>query len=163
MMAFFKPYSNIKDFLYRFTLIKFGKLHIRLHLIADKDQSTLYHNHPFHYVSLILSGGYKEKILRDDGSEKTKSHKFLSLICRRNTVYHRIEEIYGKTITLFIAYGNYGWKAINTAKSDDDGIYQRTILNKTLWAKKHDGIWYIGHDDRSTAEQETRHSIHQII
>jgi hypothetical protein len=162
MAAFFKPYTNIKDFLYRFTLIKIGKLHIRFHLIADKDQSTLFHNHPFHYISVILSGGYKEKILCDNGEIKTKSHKFLSIICRRNSIFHRIEEIYGRTITLFIAYGNFGWKAVNTAKADDDGIYQRTVQNKTVWAKKENGIWHVGHEDKNKAASETRPSSHQI-
>ena len=55
-MILFKPYSNIKDFLHRFTLLKIGSLHthsvrpafagIRLHKITDKYQTTLYHNHP---------------------------------------------------------------------------------------------------------------------
>lgn len=163
MFALFKPYTNIKDFLYRFTLIKFGKLHIRLHLIADKDQSSLYHNHPFHYVSIILRGGYVEKILLPSGEIVTKDHSLFSLICRRNNVFHRIEKIHGKTLTLFLAYGNYGWKAINTEHSADDGIYQRTIQGKLVWSKKESGIWFIGHEDKDTAQQETRHSIHQIV
>lgn len=62
-MILFKPYSNIKDFLLRFTLIKIGGLHIRLHKIIDKDKTALYHNHPFNYISIILKGGYNETIL----------------------------------------------------------------------------------------------------
>lgn len=161
-MTLFKPYTNIKDFLHRYTLFKIGKLHIRFHKIVDNDQSTLYHNHPFHYISIILKGGYRETILID-GTEKFKTHKFLSVICRKNSIYHRIDQIFGETITFFIAYGNYGWKAINTVQSNDDGLYQREINGINLWSKKEAGIWFIGHVDKTNAIKETRHSIHQII
>lgn len=161
-MTIFKPYTSIKDFLHRYTLLKIGKLHIRLHKITDRDQTTLFHNHPFHYVSIILKGGYKETILKD-GNESQKNHRFLSVIFRSCKVYHRIEEIYGETLTFFIAYGNYGWQAHNTKQSNEDnGLYQRIIKGKQLWSKKENGIWFIGHEDRLSAAAETRHSIHQI-
>ncbi len=160
-MTIFKPYTNIKDFLHRFTLLKIGGLHIRLHKIIDKDQSTLFHNHPFHYISFIVKGGYRETILVD-GDEKIKTNKLFSIICRKNNIYHRIDEIFGETVTLFIAYGNYGWSAINTVPSNDDGIYLREVQGERVWSKKENGIWFIGHLDKNKAMKETRHSIHQI-
>jgi len=163
-MLFFKPYSGIKDFLYRWTIIKIGNLHIRLHKIVNKDMTTLYHNHPFNYISIILFGGYTEKCIIND-KKFLFNHKFLSIIKRKHNDYHQIVNIKGKyVITLFIAYGKYSWNAINM--NDDktnDGIYQRKINEKIVWCKKENGIWYIGNIDEKIAKNETRHSIHQCI
>lgn len=161
-MKLFKPYSSIKDFLYRFTILKIGKLHIRLHKIVDKDNTTLFHNHPFKYVSIILKGGYTETIINNK-QEQVLSHSIGSIIIRDNNTFHRIDSIKGKTLTLFFAYGNYGWEAFNTHHADDDGIYQRTINNQYVWSKKVGGIWYIGNRNKDIASKETRHSIHQVI
>ena len=162
-MIIFKPYSNIREFLYRFTLLKIGKLHIRLHRILDKDQSTLFHNHPFHYISIILKGGYSETYIKD-GKECKAKHGFLSFIFRNNNVFHKIDEISGPTTTLFIAYGDYGWKAFNTDPNPpEDGIFQRFINDKFIWSKRENGIWYIGSTDKNKAIIETRHSIHQHL
>ena len=160
-MILFRKYSNIKDFLHRFTLLKIGKLHIRIHKIKNSDQTTLFHNHPFHYISVILKGGYKETVMHN-GIYQKRINKFLSVICRSNKVFHRIDEIFGETITLFIAYGDYKWRAFNINATDDNGVYQREVKEKTLWAKKEDGVWFIGHSNKVDAMGETRHSIHQI-
>jgi Rad3-related DNA helicase len=42
-----------------------------------------------------------------------------------------------------------------------DGIYQRVINGKEIWCKKENGIWFIGHTNKTNAEKEIRHSIHQ--
>ncbi len=162
-MIFFKPYSNIKDFLQRFTILKIGKLHIRIHKITDIDRTTLYHNHPFNYISVILKGGYTESVICNQTNEiKVYKHGFLSIILRKNNIFHRIVKIKGKTLTLFIAYGKYDWNAFNTINDNsEDGIFQREINNKLMWSKKENGIWFIGNKDKNIAQQETRHSIHQ--
>ncbi len=157
----FKPYSCIKDFLQRYTLLKIGKMHIRLHKITDKDRTTLFHNHPFNYISIILKNGYTETYL-ENGIEKTRSNNFFSIISRKHSIYHRIDKIKGETLTLFIAYGKYRWNAFNTKNENEtNGIYQRTVNDKLLWCKKSNGIWFIGHSNKIDAEKETRHSIHQ--
>jgi hypothetical protein len=162
-MILFKPYSNIKDFLYRFTLIKIGSLHIRLHKIVDNDKTTLFHNHPFNYISIILKGGYTETVI-ENNKEKIYNHNFLSIIKRNHLTYHRIDKIKSKTITLFIAHGKYEWNAFNTQiQNNDDGIYLRIINHKKLWCKKINGIWFIGHKNMIDAQNETRHSIHQCL
>ncbi len=102
-MILFKRYINIKNFIQRYTILHIGKLHIRIHKITDCDKTTLYHNHPFHYISIILKGGYSEKIL---GDNKIYSHGVFSVICRNNMIYHRIESLKSITTTLFIAYGS---------------------------------------------------------
>src|SRR6478735_5627631 len=145
-MILFKKYSSIQNFLYRFTILHLGKLHIRIHTITDKDQTTLLHNHPFHYISFILKGGYTETYLCNKSNLiKTLQHKRFSLIFRNSNIYHRIESIKSKTFTLFIAYGNYKWNAINLNTSNiDDGIYERKINGNILYCKKENGIWFIG-------------------
>lgn len=161
-MIFFKKYTDIKNFLYRFTLLKIGKLHIRIHKIVDCDRTNFYHNHPFHYISIILKGGYIDKVI-NDGNIKIKKYKFLSFIIRDNKQYHRIDKIFGETITLFIAFGNYGWDIICEEKNNkDDGVYLREINGKEVWSKRYNGIYYIGHSDYNKALNETRYSIHQI-
>lgn len=161
-MILFKSYSNIKGFLKRYTILKVGKLHIRLHRITDKDQSTLFHNHPFHYLSIILKGGYEETYIKDDELYDIK-HRFLSIILRKNTIFHRITEVKNETLTLFITYGNYGWKAFNT-KNDisNDGVFERIVNGKMIWSKKENGIWFIGNTNKLIAKNELRHSIHQV-
>lgn len=160
-MILFKPYSSIKDFLQRYTLLKIGTLHIRLHKITDKDRTTLFHNHPFNYVSIILKNGYTETYL-ENGIEKVCGHNFLSIVKRKHSCYHRIDKIKGETLTLFIAYGKYDWNAFNTkSETETDGVYQRVVNDKKLWCKKTNGIWFIGHSNKIDAENEKRHSIHQ--
>lgn len=161
-MILFKRYRNIKNFLNRFTILKIKSLHIRLHFIEDVDRSTLYHNHPFNYISIILKGGYTERYL-ENNIIKTKDYKFLSIIKRKNDVYHRIDKLNGETMTLFIAYGKYKWNAINTINDNsDDGLYLRTVNDKEVWSKRENGIWFIGNKDKSIAIIEERHSIHQV-
>lgn len=162
-MIIFKPYTNIKDFLQRFTLLKIGSLHIRLHKIIDKDNTTLFHTHPFNYISIILKGGYTEQIIVEDVIV-IKEYKFLSIIKRKHDVFHRIDEIKGETITFFIAYGKYNWSSFNTCNDNsDDGVFERFINDKKVWSKKENGIWFIGNKDKTVAVEETRHSIHQIL
>lgn len=162
-MRIFKPYSNIKDFLYRFTILKIGKLHIRIHKIVSEDKTTFFHNHPFNYVSFILKGGYTETVLLDK-KEKDIKHNLFSIIIRSKNVYHRIKKADKITITLFFAYGNYGWNAINTKDNDinEDGIFLRNVNGKELWSKRENHIWFIGHNDYLKAKDENRHSIHQV-
>lgn len=162
-MIIFKPYVSIVGFLQRYTLLKVGNLHIRVHKITDRDKTTLFHNHPFNYISIVLKNGYTEVYIDDNGNHIKIKHKRFAIIKRKHNIYHRIDDISGETITLFITYGKYKWNAFNTEDVNDFGIYQRIINGKVLWCKKENGIWFIGHTDKSSAEYETRHSIHQLV
>jgi hypothetical protein len=90
-----------------------------------------------------------------------RSHGLLSIIKRDHDVYHRIDKLKSDTTTLFIAYGKYKWNAINTEPNGVTGIFKRSVYNKELWCKMERGIWFIGNTNKSIAELETRHSIHQ--
>ncbi len=114
-------------------------------------------------MSIVLKGGYSETYI-ENGIQKDATHGFLKIIKRSHVVPHRIDEIKGETITLFIAYGKYGWKAFNTESSqENDGMFQREVNGKRLWCKKENGIWFIGHEVEENAKKETRHSIHQCL
>lgn len=157
-MILFKPYSNIKDFLFRFTILKIGKLHIRLHRIKDIDKSGFYHNHPFRYISIILRGGYTEEIING----KPRSYSAGDIVCHSEDDYHKITVVAPNTLTLFFAWGNYDWNALNLNKQQfPNGVWVRTIEGKTKWAKRENDIWFIAHTDHTKAKNETRHSIHQ--
>ena len=150
---------DVHVFLLRFTLFKIGKLHVRLHKIVDKDQTTLFHNHPFRYISVILKGGYTEHVLNSG----FQTHGVGSIIFRSNETYHRIESIQGETVTLFIAWGEYGWSALNPQPTTvGDGLLYRKIQDEWKWAKRENGIWFIGNRDKELARNEIRHSIHQF-
>lgn len=163
-MIIFKGYTNIKDFLHRFTILKIGKLHIRLHKLVSDDETTLYHNHPFYFLSIIFKGGYEEIIYNPLTKEKTtKIHKRFSIILRNKNTYHRIDKINGETITLFLAFGKYSWNAINFGEPKmKNGVYKRIINDKEKWCKYSEGIWYIGNVCICKALSETRPSIHQV-
>ena len=163
-MVFFKRYSNIKNFLERFTIFKIGNIHLRLHKLTSKDETTLYHNHPFYYLSVILKGGYDEIIYNPEtGKETIKKHKRFSIILRSKNTYHRISEINGNTTTLFLTMGRFSWKAINFGKpAFDNGIYKRIVNDKEKWCKYINGIWYVGNECMCKAINEQRLSIHQV-
>ncbi len=163
-MRLFKGYTNIKDFLHRFTILKIGALHIRLHRLLSEDQTTLYHNHPFHYISIILRGGYIEKQFNPETKKtKIKTHNRLSILFRNKKIYHRIESVKPNTLTLFISYGKDKWDAINYGMpKHPNGVYKRVVNKKEKWCKYTDGIWRIGHSCIGKALKEDRPSIHQI-
>lgn len=88
----------------------------------------------------------------------------MSFIFRNHKTYHRIEDIHFKNnITLFFAYGNYNWKMKNeNSPRKPNGIFPRTINGKTKFYKRENDIYFIGHDTIEKANEETRHSIHQV-
>lgn len=151
----------------RFTLLKLGNIiHIRTHKLLSEDKTCYYHNHPFSYCSVIISGGYVEEVLSDIGSVVTKTHSVGSIILRHKSVYHKITSVMPFTKTLFCAVGNSGhWHLKagdnNTTTRPEDGLYQRIINNKNVWSLVIDGMYYIGNQSKEIASKERRLSIYQ--
>ena len=163
-LHFLKKYRSINGFLERFTILKIGDFHIRFHILKTKDESEFYHNHPFNYISIILKGGYREKYFGEDKIVKEVTNNRFKVIIRKFNVYHRIEEIFGETTTLFITYGKYKWDIINLNEpKHSDGVYLRKVNDKIVWAKRVNDIWFIGNKNIKTATEETRYSINQIV
>lgn len=144
-LSFFKKYTSIENYLERFTILKIGKLHIRIHNILSSDKTPFFHNHPFGYISFILKGGYIEERLVNNKIVEKKYSRY-SIIVRNKNMYHRIKTLEIPTKTLFIAYGRSLWK-LKTLESKnrlEDGIYTRTIKNEKIYCKVKDGMFYIG-------------------
>lgn len=163
-----RDYNSLPGYLVRKTILNCSKVHVRIHHILSEDKTPYAHNHPFHYISIVLKGGYTEELLV--GNEIiTKQHKVGSVIIRSSNDYHRIKSIVGPTKTLFLTWKvNKRWslKKHDTLRipehqtPDQNGVYIREVKGKTLYCKFNE-FWFIGHPTVAEAEKETRLSIHQ--
>lgn len=160
----FKEYKSLKGYLERYTVLLLGKLHVRLHKILSEDKTPYLHTHPFHYISIILRGGYTEKL-----TKREIVHKPGSIILRKNTTAHRIQSVSPNTLTLFFTWKtpNYSWqfKEYDPTYTDNwvahkSGIYTRMIFNKEVYAK-FDKYWHRGHNNIDSARLELNPSIDQ--
>lgn len=81
-----------QDYLKRYTLVRTPFFKIYLHHILRSDTDRNLHDHPWNFVTLILSGGYVEEFKRDKNSkQKTLYHGPWSLLFRPAKVLHRLE------------------------------------------------------------------------
>ncbi len=161
-MILFKPYRSIKGFLERFTVLKIGKLHIRIHRIVSEDKTDFYHSHPFHYLSIVLRGWYVERF----SDESFCMNRRFSCMLRSAGVYHRIHQVGPNTITLIFTWEiNKKWdlKPTGWITKLPDGIYNRVINDRMVFCKMKGGKWYIGNKSLYTATYEQRLSIYQEI
>lgn len=162
MMTMFKAYTSIKGYLERFTIFKVSNVHLRLHTIKRNDATTLFHNHPFKYVSIVYRGGYTEQYIDQTGKVQQRTRLAPCIIYSNQHRQHRIEKLHGETKTLFLALGKYTWYAQNTVDhSALDGVFMEQVGDIVCWSKRKNGIWYIRRATKELAEQETRHSIFQ--
>jgi hypothetical protein len=79
---------------------------VQIHYIDTPDLSGMYHDHPWHFVSFMLSGGYTETIWRDPksmGSRVTKQRKRFSLHFMSHRWGHNISQCDGTAKTLFVS------------------------------------------------------------
>lgn len=164
-----KPYKHLKGYLHRWTFFEFKNFHFRVHHILSEDKTPFLHNHPFSYLSIILSGGYEE-LYEKDGKLIKKTNKRFAFIWRDHTVYHRITKVKPGTRTLFLTFKKpIQW---NLKKHKDiklplnywnpqDGIYFNNLLNE--YRLRKNGIWHIKKDNILCAIKQTKPSIHQDL
>lgn len=96
----------------RWALFETRWLSARVHHIASDDFDRALHDHPWDFVSLVLSGGYaesrpvvQEPCFNGDTELLTTAPRFAgSLAFRRSTDRHRVRDVMPGTYTLFI-YG----------------------------------------------------------
>lgn len=159
-MRFLSEYKSIKGYLERFTILKFGKLHIRIHNILSSDKTSFYHNHPFKYLSVVFKGGYTESYLDNSGVPITVARKAPCVVLSSEKRYHRIESVLPETKTLFLTYGSYDWFCVNKGSGfHKNGLY---YSSEHGYCKRIDDIYYIGSECITKALTETRHSIFQV-
>jgi hypothetical protein len=139
-----------------------GNVHLRLHTIKRNDATTLFHSHPFKYVSIVYRGSYTEQYIDHTGKVQERKRSAPCIIYSNQHRQHRIEQLHRETNTLFLALGKYAWAAQNTINcSLLDEVSLHRVNGVLTWAKRKNGVWYIGNSNKALAEQETRHSIFQ--
>lgn len=157
-----KPYKHLKGYLERWTVVKIGKLHIRLHDIKRNDATPFLHNHPFHYLSFILSGGYEENV---DG--KIINRKRFSLAFRSDKAYHRIVSVKPNTRTIFFTWKtSTKWNLKPSKEALKEWIiYPTGVYERVLWGKKRfckfDNYWFEGSENFEQAMEAKSPSIDQ--
>lgn len=161
-----RAYKHLVGYLERYTLINFKRVHVRLHRIKRPDITPFLHSHPFHYLSIVLWGGYTECL--ENGEVKT--HGFLSLIPRNANVAHRIMSVKPGTLTLFCTWKTRdqqwtlkeGGEAFSSPEwvNHPTGVYQRQLYGKTQYSK-FNKFWHKAAKTYDEALGETRPSIDQ--
>lgn len=157
-----KPYKHLKGYLERWTVLKIGRLHIRLHDIKRNDATPFLHNHPFHYLSFVVRGGYDENL---DG--KIIKRKRFSLAYRSDKAFHRIVSVQPNTKTIFFTWKtDTKWSLKPTEEKVDEWVdYEAGLYIRTMWGKpkfcKFDRFWFEGKDSKQEALLSNRPSIDQ--
>lgn len=164
-----KKYIDLPEYLLRWTLFRVGAFHVRMHNIITGDNTPFLHNHPFNYMSVVISGGYSEQVLIDD-SIVVKHHRVGSVILRNSSTYHRIKEVLPGCKTIFFAFGSALW----CLKRHKDvvcpaeykvpvapGVYRRELSGCSRYAR-FDGFWRVSSNSIYEAMMQVRPSIHQV-
>jgi hypothetical protein len=126
--AFWRWYDIVLDdelYLSRLNIIKTPWFSIKLHWIHRPDPDRDLHDHPWWFVSLVLSGGYEEYESKDPTSQPGKLKNINWFNYKNKTTAHRISKIKPNTITLILA----GRKD----REKDWGFYDETTLEFTHW------------------------------
>ncbi len=169
-----KPYHHLPGYLHRWRLAGAGRFMLRLHRILKPDQTPFLHTHPFSYLSIVLRGGYTERLELPDGRLRTIRHRPGAVIVRSSKTAHRIEAVEPGCTTLFFTWktteasrGEQGWTLRRHADIQKpagyvdaaDGIYAL----EGGFRKRAGGVWYALRASAQEAAECSRLSIHQDI
>lgn len=166
-------YGHLPGYLHRWRICGLGRVMVRLHRILDIDRTPFLHSHPFHYISLVLRGGYDERVLGQDGALKLVKRKAGSIVFRRAGQLHRIDAVQGQCTTLFFTWSLPGgtmtqnWTLQRHAevaapvgyRDAPDGVY----AVPDGFRKRFEGFWYALRASALDAQACTRVSIHQHL
>lgn len=160
-----KEYNSLKGYLERFTILNIGRLHIRIHKILSSDATPFLHNHPFHYISFVYSGGYTEQSLLG-----FKKYPRFSIIIHKASFFHRFDDVLPNTKTLFFSWktNQYKWQLKKAPIISEKlnwiehkpGIYLRELNNGKKYCK-FDVFWFKGQDTPEEALKEESPSNNQ--
>lgn len=159
-----KPYNHLRGYLHRWSVLKVGRLKVRIHDILTPDGTPYMHTHPFHYVSIVLSGGYTEQIYKGFHLATVK-HTRWSVIARTAGRPHRISEVQPNAKTLFFCWSSrqpwklfrFGCPAPQGYVDAPDGVYE--VHNG--WRARRNGFWYALRSSPEEARACGQLSIHQ--
>lgn len=168
MFSFLKPYISLKGYLHRFTLIRIGAFHLRVHRILSEDKTPFLHTHPFCYFSLVMFGGYDELVESKTGELRLNRRRLGSIVFRSRKHAHQIIKVYPGTITLFftIALKGWRWHFVRRGKPHpswierEKGVYLRVLQDSPRFCK-FDQFWHKSADTLEKAKIEVLPSINQ--
>lgn len=162
----FPDYKSLSGYLHRTTLLKVGRLHVRLHHIMSDDATPFMHTHPFSYVSLVLRGGYTEQL-----ESKVGTYRRGSVLVRKHSDFHRLSDVDPKTVTLIFCWSvdGAGWNLRKSKKlhgtcswqpPEHAGVYVRRLYGKDRFCL-FDEFWRTAADSPEQALVATKPSIDQ--
>ena len=91
-------------YLSRWRIIQTPWFGVLLHRIYKPDWARELHNHPWSFMSLILTGGYTEECKRNGDNVKQVRRGVGSVSRRTKQDFHRISELHG-TVRTFVLVG----------------------------------------------------------
>ena len=104
--------------------IPFTTLQLFLHQINKADEDKDEHDHPWNFISLIISGGYVET------SEHLITRRKPGSICfRKAATSHKITQLFGKTYSLVLVWGDRRPWGYNTEGGWVESQQYRNIKN----------------------------------
>ena len=89
-------------YLSRWRLIQTPWFGVLLHRIYKPDWARELHNHPWSFMSLVLTGGYTEECKRNGNNPTEVRRGRLSVSRRTKQDFHRISELRGTVRTLVL-------------------------------------------------------------
>ena len=165
----FSPYNHLPGYLHRWRVVAMGRFMVRVHRILDIDRTPFLHSHPFAYVSIILRGGYEERVQMPDGTLKLVKRGVGSVVFRRACHLHRIDAVHGRCATLFLTWRAPGagqnWTLKRHAAIDapqgyedaPDGLYPCG----DGFRRREGGMWFAKRSTLADALACDRLSLHQ--
>lgn len=102
------PYRHLSGYMLRWWLIREREdsaFAVRIHHILREDNDRHFHNHPWEFRSIILSGWYVEEYLDDHGRTRERIVRAGDTYCAPKNYYHRIKQVSeGGVRTVFITF-----------------------------------------------------------
>lgn len=161
----FPDYKSLAGYLERRTLVRIGRLHIRLHRIRSADATPFLHSHPFAYLSIILRGGYTEQT---EGGFREYGRG--AALWRPSALHHRLESVLPDTLTLFCTWErrDRSWSLKRPAMisltvpwiEHPPGVYRRKLYGRVRFCK-FDEFWHTAANSEAEAAASTKPSIDQ--
>jgi len=162
-------YNHLPGYLHRWRVVAMGRFMLRVHRILDIDRTPFLHSHPFAYLSIVLRGGYDERVLQADGTLRLVRRGVGSVVFRRAAQLHRIDAVRGACSTLFftwrLAGGGQNWtlqrhRDVATPLGYDDapdGLYPCA----DGYRRREGGVWFAKRPSAEEALACMRLSVHQ--
>ena len=94
--------SHLWDYMHRF-IVRYAQRSTRLHHILRSDADDDFHDHPFDFVSVLLTAGYLEHLPGSADQpfpSRTVYHPRFSVVRHKAGAFHRLELVDGPVWTL---------------------------------------------------------------